>query len=83
MEMTTPRTVTLERDHLVNGTPGLTADGEELFRALARGLTDDAICHALGWSRRKFRRVLTTTMADIGAQSRFQAGYLFGRNETK
>jgi len=73
----------VDRDPQSAGTRGLSAEGEELCRALARGLTDDAICHALGWSRRKFRRVLTTTMADIGAQSRFQAGYLFGRAERR
>ena len=72
----------IERAEPLTG-PRLTDEGVQLFRALARGLTDDAVCHTLGWSRRKFRRVLTNTMADLGAQSRFQAGFLFGATQPK
>ena len=56
-------------------------DGEAMLRAMANGLTDEAVRHRLGWSRRKLRRVLTETMTALGARSRFEAGYLFGRDE--
>jgi len=41
---------------------------------LASGLKDEAIAHHLGWSYRTTRRRIATLMADLGADTRFQAG---------
>ena len=57
------------------------ADGEELndqqravLRLLATGAKDDAIARALGVSNRTVTRVVAELTAQLGADSRFQAG---------
>ncbi|WP_323379369.1 helix-turn-helix transcriptional regulator [Streptomyces durbertensis] len=63
-------------------TPG-TAGGEisatirqAIMRLLMEGLTDNSIAVRLGMSVRTCRRHVAEIMVELGAQSRFQAGYL-------
>jgi hypothetical protein len=61
-------------------TPGELND--ELKRAIIRhlitGMTDDAVARRLGMSVRTCRRHVAEIMAALGAESRFQVGYLLG-----
>lgn len=60
-------------------TPGRPSDGpgdrhREVLRLLAAGLTDAAIARKLEVSERTVRRLVAELIADLGAESRFQAG---------
>ncbi|MFE4605468.1 LuxR C-terminal-related transcriptional regulator, partial [Kitasatospora indigofera] len=46
----------------------------EVLRLLAAGLTDAAISRKLEVSERTVRRLVAELIADLGAESRFQAG---------
>ena len=46
----------------------------EVVTLLARGLKDDAIARRLGVSVRTVRRLISATIDDLQADSRFQAG---------
>ncbi|MFJ4799283.1 LuxR C-terminal-related transcriptional regulator [Streptomyces murinus] len=60
----------------------LAAIGDELkiriFRLLSEGLTDQVIAKRMGMSVRTCRRHIAEVMSRLGAESRFQAGYLLG-----
>lgn len=51
---------------------------QAIVRLLMEGMTDASIAHRLGMSVRTCRRHVADIMAELGAQSRFQAGYLLG-----
>ncbi|MGW0119066.1 LuxR C-terminal-related transcriptional regulator [Streptomyces sp. NPDC003327] len=52
-----------------------------IVRLLTEGLTDAAIARRLGLSVRSCRRHVADVMAMLGAESRFQAGYLLAQQE--
>jgi DNA-binding transcriptional ArsR family regulator len=59
--------------------PAFHVDGNEtgrrqLLELLARGIKDEQIARALGLSLRTVRRRVAATMADLGVDTRFQAG---------
>uniref|UniRef100_UPI0036F3FE66 helix-turn-helix domain-containing protein n=1 Tax=Fodinicola feengrottensis TaxID=435914 RepID=UPI0036F3FE66 len=56
-----------------------TVSDRQLLSLLAAGLTDEAIGRHLGWHPRTVQRHLRDIMADLGAQTRFQAGLQAGR----
>jgi len=58
---------------------GLSARDGELLSLLASGLKDRSIARALGVTERTVGRRVTELMAELGAQSRFQAGLLAAR----
>ncbi|MGW0395591.1 helix-turn-helix transcriptional regulator [Streptomyces sp. NPDC003042] len=58
---------------------GLTPQEQELLRLLSRGLTDDVVRRRLGVSLRTVRRIVADLCTRLGADSRFEAGYLAGR----
>ncbi|MGW7303388.1 LuxR C-terminal-related transcriptional regulator [Streptomyces sp. NPDC054829] len=49
-----------------------------IFRLLSEGLTDQVIAKRMGMSVRTCRRHIAEVMSRLGAESRFQAGYLLG-----
>lgn len=53
---------------------GLPAEDAELVGLLASGATDETIARALGWSVRTVHRHVHRLMAEVGAETRFQAG---------
>ncbi|MGW7489026.1 helix-turn-helix domain-containing protein [Streptomyces sp. NPDC054786] len=48
---------------------------QSIIRLLTEGMTDASIAKRLGMSVRTCRRYIAEIMAELGAQSRFQAGY--------
>jgi sugar-specific transcriptional regulator TrmB len=48
----------------------------ELIPLMAAGLNDKAIAHELGMSARTFERRMVALMKELGARTRFQAGWL-------
>ncbi|WP_137988562.1 helix-turn-helix domain-containing protein [Streptomyces vilmorinianum] len=54
---------------------------QTIVRLLTEGLTDAAIARRLGLSVRSCRRHVADVMAALGAESRFQAGYLLAQQE--
>ncbi len=59
--------------------PALSARDGELLALLASGMKDRSIARALGVTERTVGRRVTELMAELGAQSRFQAGLLAAR----
>jgi DNA-binding transcriptional ArsR family regulator len=59
---------------LESGPPDPTGTRRLLLGQLARGAKDEQIARALGLSLRTVRRRIAEIMADLGADSRFQAG---------
>jgi DNA-binding NarL/FixJ family response regulator len=59
---------------LEGGPPDPTGTRRLLLGQLARGAKDEQIARALGLSLRTVRRRIAEIMADLGADSRFQAG---------
>ncbi|MFI1160759.1 LuxR C-terminal-related transcriptional regulator [Streptomyces sioyaensis] len=49
---------------------------QSIVRLLTEGMTDASIANRLGMSVRTCRRHVAEIMAELGAQSRFQAGYM-------
>ncbi|MFG2863448.1 LuxR C-terminal-related transcriptional regulator [Streptomyces sioyaensis] len=49
---------------------------QSIIRLLTEGMTDASIANRLGMSVRTCRRYVADIMAELGAQSRFQAGYM-------
>ncbi|MEV5886548.1 LuxR C-terminal-related transcriptional regulator [Streptomyces sp. NPDC052020] len=54
---------------------------QSIIRLLMAGLTDASIASRLGMSVRTCRRHVAELMTELGAQSRFQAGYLLAARE--
>ncbi|MFC9397661.1 LuxR C-terminal-related transcriptional regulator [Streptomyces sp. NPDC057027] len=54
---------------------------QTIVRLLTEGLTDAAIARRLGLSVRSCRRHVADVMAALGAESRFQAGYLLAQQD--
>jgi predicted transcriptional regulator len=54
----------------------------ELIQCLVAGMTDEAIARQLGVSKRTVGRRVSELMVRMQARSRFQAGFLFARDET-
>jgi DNA-binding CsgD family transcriptional regulator len=54
--------------------PGGGRQAEDLLALLARGAKDEQVARVLGVSLRTVRRRIAALMADLGAESRFQAG---------
>lgn len=52
----------------------LSAEDAELIGLLASGVTDETIARTFGWSVRTVHRHVHRIMADVGAETRFQAG---------
>ncbi|MFJ7423889.1 DNA-binding response regulator [Streptomyces uncialis] len=69
--------VDLER-YLRSDVPHLDADGRMILKALASGLTDESAAKRLGVSLRTYRRRVAELMAELEADSRFQAGLRAG-----
>ncbi|MGG2459861.1 LuxR C-terminal-related transcriptional regulator [Streptomyces sp. RGM 3693] len=62
--------------------PEITNDLKEaIIRLLTAGMTDAAVARRLGMSVRTCRRHVAEVMATLGAESRFQAGYLLAMHE--
>ncbi|RKT56181.1 helix-turn-helix transcriptional regulator [Saccharothrix australiensis] len=61
------------------GRSGLSARDGELLALLSAGMKDRSIARALGVTERTVGRRVTELMAELGAQSRFQAGLLAAR----
>ncbi|MFG3055025.1 LuxR C-terminal-related transcriptional regulator [Kitasatospora sp. NPDC048239] len=59
---------------LLSGAIEMTDRHVEVLRLLAAGLTDTAIARKLEVSERTVRRLVAELIADLGAESRFQAG---------
>lgn len=49
---------------------------DDVVRALRSGLTDEVAARELGLSVRTYRRRIGTMMQNLGARSRFEAGFL-------
>lgn len=64
------------RSHVSPDRPQLSREHIELLRVLVTGATDEQAADALGISRRTLGRRLREVMDLLGADSRFQAGYL-------
>ncbi|MFF0742794.1 DNA-binding response regulator [Streptomyces sp. NPDC004111] len=64
--------------YLRGDVPHLDADGRRILRALGSGLTDASAARRLGVSLRTYRRRVAELMADLEADSRFQAGLRAG-----
>lgn len=69
------------------GQPGATATacthrecikGRAVLETMCQGLSDDAAARTLGVSVRTYRRRVAVTLDHIGADTRFQAGFLIG-----
>ncbi|MGW0658076.1 DNA-binding response regulator [Streptodolium elevatio] len=58
--------------------PHLDADGRTILKALGSGQTDEAAAKGLGVSVRTYRRRVAELMAELEADSRFQAGLRAG-----
>lgn len=59
--------------------PPLSPNRQTLLGLLAAGLTDEAIARQMGWHPRTAQRHVHDLMAELGAQTRFQAGLQAGR----
>jgi DNA-binding CsgD family transcriptional regulator len=68
------RAVPLNRAAADDADDGLPSDDAELVGLLASGATDETIARTLGWSVRTVHRHVHRLMADVGAETRFQAG---------
>jgi DNA-binding CsgD family transcriptional regulator len=68
------RAVPLNRAGADDADDGLPSDDAELVGLLASGATDETIARTLGWSVRTVHRHVHRLMADVGAETRFQAG---------
>ncbi|MFF3495423.1 DNA-binding response regulator [Streptomyces sp. NPDC002795] len=64
--------------YLRSDVPHLDADGRMILKALASGLTDASAAKRLGLSLRTYRRRVAELMAELEADSRFQAGLRAG-----
>ncbi|MFD0273808.1 LuxR C-terminal-related transcriptional regulator [Kitasatospora sp. NPDC127111] len=64
---------------LLSGAVEMTDRHQEVLRLLAAGLTDAAIARKLEVSERTVRRLVAELTADLGAESRFQAGVYAAR----
>ncbi|MFJ3792019.1 LuxR C-terminal-related transcriptional regulator [Kitasatospora sp. NPDC090091] len=64
---------------LLPGASAMTDRHNEVLRMLAAGLTDAAIARKLEVSERTVRRLVADLTADLGAESRFQAGVYAAR----
>ncbi|MFC5884832.1 helix-turn-helix domain-containing protein [Kitasatospora sp. CM 4170] len=64
---------------LLPGASEMTDRHHEVLRMLAAGLTDAAIARKLEVSERTVRRLVADLTADLGAESRFQAGVYAAR----
>ncbi|WP_432093367.1 DNA-binding response regulator [Streptomyces sp. bgisy100] len=64
--------------YLRSNVPRLDAAGRVILRALASGLTDATAANRLGISLRTYRRRVADLMAELEADSRFQAGLRAG-----
>ncbi|AZS82959.1 hypothetical protein ELQ87_00580 [Streptomyces griseoviridis] len=65
-----------------DGPPGAAVQCEQhdtILRLLSEGARDETIARRLGMSLRTCRRHIAEAFKEMGAQSRFQAGYLTGR----
>jgi DNA-binding transcriptional ArsR family regulator len=60
--------------HGVHGDPGPDAERRQLLDLLAGGVKDEQIARASGLSLRTVRRRIAALMAELGVDSRFQAG---------
>ncbi|MFE2105919.1 DNA-binding response regulator [Kitasatospora sp. NPDC059463] len=60
--------------YLGSDVPHLDADGRMILKALGSGLTDESAARRLGLSLRTYRRRVAGLMAELEADSRFQAG---------
>ncbi|TQK51148.1 regulatory LuxR family protein [Streptomyces sp. SLBN-118] len=56
---------------------------QAIVRLLMEGMTDASIASRLGLSVRTCRRHIADTMAELGAQSRFQAGYMLAARTSR
>ncbi|SDE21514.1 DNA-binding response regulator, NarL/FixJ family, contains REC and HTH domains [Glycomyces harbinensis] len=65
-------------DYLGADMPRIDADGRRILGALGSGLTDEAAAKRLGVSLRTYRRRVADLMAELEADSRFQAGLRAG-----
>lgn len=54
------------------------SDGSNLLALMALGLNDKSVAHELGISARTLERRMAELMRELGARTRFQAGYLAG-----
>jgi DNA-binding MarR family transcriptional regulator len=54
---------------------------QSIIRLLTEGMTDASIANRLGMSVRTCRRYVAEIMAELGAQSRFQAGHMLATQE--
>lgn len=62
------------------GASGMPDDEErEILTLIAAGLKDQAIARAVGMSQRTLRRRIARLLAELGAETRFQAGMLAER----
>ncbi|MFD4835390.1 DNA-binding response regulator [Streptomyces uncialis] len=64
--------------YLRSDVPHLDADGRMILKALASGLTDESAAKRLGVSLRTYRRRVAKLLAELEADSRFQAGLRAG-----
>ncbi|MEV5986352.1 DNA-binding response regulator [Streptomyces sp. NPDC052051] len=64
--------------YLRSNVPHLDADGRMTLEALGSGLTDESAAKRLGVSLRTYRRRVAALMANLEADSRFQAGLRAG-----
>ena len=64
--------------YLRSNVPHLDADGRVILEALGSGLTDESAARRLGVSLRTYRRRVAGLMAELEAESRFQAGLRAG-----
>ncbi|WP_395296032.1 LuxR C-terminal-related transcriptional regulator [Kitasatospora hibisci] len=64
---------------LISGATDVTDRHNEVLKMLAAGLTDAAIARKLEVSERTVRRLVADLTADLGAESRFQAGVYAAR----
>lgn len=64
--------------YLRSGIPRLDAEGRMILEALGSGLTDESAAKRLGVSLRTYRRRVAELMAELEADSRFQAGLRAG-----
>jgi hypothetical protein len=64
--------------YLRSDVPHLDAEGRMILKALGSGLTDESAAKRLGVSLRTYRRRVAELMAELEADSRFQAGLRAG-----
>jgi DNA-binding NarL/FixJ family response regulator len=64
--------------YLRGDVPELAPEARAILRALGAGLTDEVAARQLGTSLRTYRRRVAELMAELEADSRFQAGLRVG-----